>query len=78
MSRVLYFEQITDSRFDTNIDTLLQDRVALLTNALESLQGVCVYTGSMRKVDFNVNLQYRVAFYITKTRKQSGIKCTKQ
>lgn len=65
MAKTLYFEQITDDRFDKDIYNLLQKRVMKLKELL-AIDGVEVKTGSIYPVDFGTNMQFRCKFYITK------------
>ena len=64
--RTLYFEQITDDRFDKDIYNLLENRVKKLKELL-NIDGVEVNTGFIYDVDFENNQQFRCKFYITKT-----------
>lgn len=63
---VLYFTQITDSRFDDNIKDLLLERVDKIREDLSKLEGVSVKTNNFREVDFGDNNQYRCDFYVSK------------
>ena len=65
--RMLTFEQITDSRFDTNIEQLLMERVDKISTLLSNYDGVNVMYDNIRKVTFNNDIQYRCRFYVTKT-----------
>lgn len=67
--RILYFEQITDNRFDEDIYNLLENRVKKLKELL-NIDGVEVNTSMIYDVDFGTNKQCRCKFYIKKnTRK---------
>lgn len=69
MARMLYFEQITDDRFDTDIYNLLEKRVKQIKELL-NIEGVEVITGNIYDVDFGTNKQCRCKFYVKKnTRK---------
>lgn len=69
MARILYFEQITDDRFDTDIYNLLENRVKKLKELL-NIECVEVSTGNIYDVDFGTNKQCRCKFYVKKdTRK---------
>lgn len=57
MSRTLYFEQITDDRFDTNIKELLENRVEKLKNLL-NIDGVEVKVFLLRLVHFDEHTGY--------------------
>lgn len=63
---VLYFTQITDSRFDDNIKDLLLERVDKIREDLSKLEGVSVKTNNFREIDFSDNNQYRCDFYVSK------------
>ena len=68
--RTLHFMQITDDRFDKDIENLLRERIGIITNKLSALPNVKVKTDSFRRVTFGDepenNTQYRVDFYVTK------------
>lgn len=66
MMRTLYFEQITDDRFDKDIYNLLENRVKKLKELL-NIDGVEVNTGFIYDVGSENNQQCRCKFYITKT-----------
>lgn len=67
--RTLYFEQITDDRFDKDIYNLLENRVEKLKELL-NIDGLEVNTSNIYEVDFDNNKQCRCEFYIKKnTRK---------
>ena len=67
--RTLYFEQITDDRFDKDIYNLLENRVKKLKELL-NIDGVEVNTSVIYEVDFDSNKQCRCNFTIRKnTRK---------
>ena len=67
----LYFTQITDSRFDKNIETLLDERAEKIKSLL-NIDGITVFAGNKRKIDFTENTQFRIDFIVTKnTRKLS-------
>lgn len=63
--RTLYFEQITDDRFDTDIHDLLDDRVKRLKELLD-IEGVELNTGNIYELDFGTNKQCRCEFYVRK------------
>lgn len=63
--KTLYFEQITDDRFDEDIHTLLENRVKKIKELL-AIDGVTVTTGDISNVDFGTNKQCRCKFYVTK------------
>lgn len=68
--RTLYFEQITDSRFDTDCEKLLENRINMLRSELNKLDSVCCKCYEIRRIDFESNYQYRCKCYVTKwTRK---------
>lgn len=67
----LYFTQITDSRFDENIETLLDERTEKIKSLL-NIDGITVFSGNKRQIDFGTNIQWRIDFIVTKnTRKLS-------
>ena len=45
MSRILYFQQITDNRFDNNVKELLEERITILKEKL-NIEGVEVKIGT--------------------------------
>lgn len=63
--RKLYFEQITDDRFDKDIYNLLEVRVKKLKELL-NIEGVKVHTENICLVDFGDSKQYRCRFHVTK------------
>lgn len=67
--RTLYFEQVTDDRFDKDIYNLLESRVEKLKKLL-NIDGVEVNTSKIYEVDFDSNKQYRCNFTIRKTTKK--------
>lgn len=65
--RTLVFEQITDSRFNNDIEALLDKRVKELENIFANIIGVTMYHTNKRKIIFDDNIyQYRTTFYIQK------------
>ena len=64
--RSLYFMQITDDRFDTDIEQTLKNRMELLNNKLSQLPGVTYRTMRFREVEFSDGKQYRVDYLINK------------
>ena len=75
MSRTLYFQQITDSRFETIEKCLpiLQERIDRIKELL-NIEGVNITVEGPYMIDWRNtlenNIQYRANFYITKrTRK---------
>ena len=75
MSRTLYFQQITDSRFEPIEKCLpiLQERIGRIKELL-NIEGVSITVEEPYMVDWRNttenNIQYRANFYITKrTRK---------
>lgn len=68
-ARILYFEQITDDRFDENIYNLLDKRVRKIKELL-NIDGVEVYTDMIYDVDFGTNKQCRCKFYVHKHTKK--------
>ena len=68
-ARILYFEQITDDRFDENIYNLLDKRVRKIKELL-NIDGVEVYTSMIYDVDFGTNKQCRCKFYVHKHTKK--------
>ena len=67
--RTLRFTQITDSRFDNDIQNLLADRVKLIKEKLSALEGVRVKAGASTHYEFpgdEPNEQYRSEFYVVK------------
>jgi hypothetical protein len=72
MSRTLYFQQITDSRFEPIEKCLpiLQERINRIKELL-NIEGVNVKIEEPYMVDWRNtsenNIQYRVNFYVTKT-----------
>ena len=72
MSRTLYFQQITDSRFEPIEKCLpiLQERINKIKELL-NIEGVNVKIEEPYMVDWRNtsenNIQYRVNFYVTKT-----------
>ena len=63
---VLHFTQITDSRFENEIENLLLQRIDEIRERLSKLEGVSVKTNDFREVEFDTNKQYRCDFYISK------------
>ena len=66
MSRTLYFTQITDDRFDTDIKNLLEKRTDRLKKLL-NLEGVEVTVSPIEEIRFDGNNQCRCRFEIKKT-----------
>ena len=67
--RTLYFEQITDDRFDKDIYNLLERRVKKLKELLD-IEGVAVIIDMIYGVDFGTHQQCRCKFFITKNTKK--------
>ena len=72
--RTLTFEQITDSRFDTNIEQLIAERTTTIISLLRSMDGVHVFHDGIRKLTFDDpenNEQYRCQFWVRKDNKKT-------
>lgn len=72
--RTLIFEQITDSRFDTNIEQLLAERTTTIISLLRRMDGVHVFHDGIRKFTFGEpenNEQYRCQFWVRKDNKKT-------
>lgn len=57
MGKVLYFEQITDDRFDADIYNLLEKRVAKIKELLD-IDGIEVTSFPIEKIHFNEHINY--------------------
>ena len=57
MARTLYFEQITDDRFDKDIRNLLEERVEKLKELL-SIDGVEINVFPINEIHFNEHTEY--------------------
>lgn len=57
MARTLYFEQITDDRFDKDIRNLLEERVGKLKELL-SIDGVEINVFPINEIHFNEHTEY--------------------
>lgn len=64
--KTLTFTQITDDRFEDNIQDRLLQRVHLLKTALSVLPGVTVKTSGLYDVNFGDSKQARCDFYVEK------------
>lgn len=68
--RTLHFTQITDSRFNSNIEDLMNERVAKLEELFANIPGVVLKHYDKYKVSFDDCEQYRTDFFIQKTTKK--------
>ena len=66
IERVLTFEQITDDRFDNDIERLLKDRISKISEILNHMEGVQCIHSEIRKVTFGDNNQCRCRFHVKK------------
>ena len=67
--RTLTFEQITDDRFENDIEQLLKDRISKISEILNHMEGVQCIHSEIRKLTFSDsegNNQYRCRFYVRK------------
>lgn len=55
--RTLYFTQITDDRFDKNIEQLLEERIQKIKELL-SIDGVEVIVSDIESIHFNGHTEY--------------------
>lgn len=72
--RTLTFEQITDSRFDTNIEQLLAKRIEKIVSLLRTMDGVHVFHDGISKLTFEGpenNEQYRCRFWVRKDNRKT-------
>ena len=67
--RTLYFEQITDDRFNKDIYNLLENRVKRLKELL-NIDGIELKTSNIYEIDFEMNKQCRCKFFIKKNTKK--------
>lgn len=69
----LSFEQITDSRFDKDPLSLLEERVKAIVDKLSSIDSICVSHGEIYRIDWEeredepAHIQYRAKFSVKKT-----------
>lgn len=68
--RTLHFTQITDSRFNSNIADLMNERIAKLEELFANIPGVVLKHYDKYKVIFDDCEQYRADFYIQKNTKK--------
>ena len=68
--KTLTFEQITDDRFENNIEQRLKERVDKISEILNHMEGVQCIHSEIWKVTFNSdsesNTQYRCRFHVKK------------
>lgn len=72
--KTLVFEQITDSRFDADIEQLLQERWAAIMTLLGDMDGVHVSYDEVRKLTFTEPENYeqcRRQFFVRKDNKKT-------
>lgn len=58
MSRILYFTQITDDRFDENIKILLEERVKKIKELLKNIEGVEIAVSDIEDIHFGGHTEY--------------------
>lgn len=72
--RTLTFEQITDSRFNADIEQLLAERTTKIVSLLKNMDGVHVFHDGIRKLTFpkpENNEQCRCQFWVRKDNKKT-------